>query len=85
MFHHHKFLNWCGKNYCNYNKYFSYNFSSLVWKHFAPTVGAKPFHTTVFGFLSYISFFWFGNCSLLLGQCNAAPMKYAPKSYFNPP
>ena len=28
--------------------------------------------------------FWFGNCSLLLGQFNAAPMKYAQKSYFNP-
>ena len=32
MFHLHKFLNSCGKNYCNYNKYFFSNFSVLLWK-----------------------------------------------------
>ena len=36
IFHHLKFLNWCAKNYFNYIKYFSSNFSSLVWKYFAP-------------------------------------------------
>ena len=41
-FHYLKYLNWCGKNDCNYNTNFSSNFSSLVWKHFAP---AKYFHS----------------------------------------
>ena len=34
MFHLLKFLNWYGKNCCNYNTYFSSNFSVLLWKHF---------------------------------------------------
>ena len=37
-FHYLKYLNWCGKNDCNYNTNFSSNFSSLVWKHFAPVL-----------------------------------------------
>ena len=32
------FLTWCAKNYCNDNKYFSSNFSSRVWKYFAPNL-----------------------------------------------
>ena len=47
MFQYLKFLKWFGKNYCNYKKYFSSNFSSLVWKHFAPAIGAKYFQTRV--------------------------------------
>ena len=38
MFYLLKFLNWCGKNYCNYNKYFSSHCSVLLWKYFVSGV-----------------------------------------------
>ena len=37
MMHLLKFLNWCGKNYTNYNKYFSSNFSSMERNIFVRT------------------------------------------------
>ena len=55
MFHLLKFLSWCGKNYCNYSKYFSSNFSVLFWKYFVSGLD-------IFGFwcrylLSLMNFF----------------------------
>ena len=43
ILHHLKFLNWWAKIYSNNIKYFSFNFSSLVGKYFAP----KYFHSRV--------------------------------------
>ena len=62
MFHLHKFLNSCGKNYCNYSKYFSSNLSVLIWKFVVSVV--EIFSSLVWKFLFFL--LWWGNFLLLL-------------------
>ena len=62
MFHLHKFLNSCGKNYCNYSKYFSSNLSVLIWKFVVSVV--EIFSSLVWKFLFFL--LWWGHFLLLL-------------------
>ena len=66
MFHLHKFLNSCGKNYCNYSKYLSSNLFVLLWKFVGS--GVEIFSSLVWKFFFFL--LWCGNCWLLLKDRN---------------